>query len=160
MRKALLGIDPLLPLDGVATMDAAINGSLIFPRSLLFTAALFGAMALLLSAVGVYGIMAYSVSQREREIGIRMALGAQPLQILAQFMGQGGKLLLIGLVVGSAASLAAGRLVASLLFDVSPGNVAVYAAAVAMLSGVVMAATLLPSRRASAISAMEALRRD
>jgi predicted permease len=160
MRKALLGLDPILPLDGISTMDAVIDESLIFPRSLMFTAALFGAMALLLSAVGVYGIMAYSVGQREREIGIRMALGAQPMQILTQFMGHGGKLLFIGLVAGCAASLAAGRLIGSLLFNVSASNASVYAAAIALLSGVVLLATLIPSRRASAISAIEALRRD
>jgi len=160
MRKTLLGIDPILPLDGVKTMDSLIDDSLIFPRSLLFTASVFGAMALLLSAIGVYGIMAYAVGQRQREIGIRMALGAQPMRILLQFMRYGGALLFLGLVFGTAGSLAAGRLMESLLFNVSPGNVLVYLMAVVALCGVVMVAAMLPSRRAAAISPIEALRQD
>jgi ABC-type antimicrobial peptide transport system permease subunit len=160
LRRTLLGIDPMLALDDVKTMDSRIDESLIFPRSLMLTAALFAAMALLLSAVGVYGVMAYSVAQRQREIGVRMALGARPSQILMLFLRLGGRLLLAGLAAGALASVAAGRLVGSLLFDVSPGSPIIYLGAVAALAAVVMLAAFLPSLRAAGVSVMESLRRE
>lgn len=115
-------------------------------------------MALRLAAVGVYGVMAYAVVQRQREIGVRMAIGADPARILAQFLRVGGFLALAGIVLGAAASLVVNTAIRGLLFNVSPSSPAVYLAAAGTLGAAILAASFLPSRRAAAVSVMESLR--
>ena len=154
----MLRLDPELPLSELMTMQGRVNDSLASRRIPVLLAGMFATMALLLAAVGIYGVLAYSVLQRQREIGVRMALGAQPGQILRQFLGLGTRLLLIGLPLGLLGAWLAGRAMTGLLFGVAPANPLVLGGTALMLFVVAMAACLLPSRRAARIAPLEALR--
>ena len=158
LRNAVLHGDPELALDEVKTMTARVDESVANRRMPLLLAGIFAGVALLLAAVGIYGVLAYTVAQRQREIGVRMALGAQPGQILAQFLGLGGRLLLLGLPLGLIGAWLAGRAMTSLLFGVTPSNAGVLVGTGLMLGVVAMLACFLPSRRAARISPIAALR--
>jgi len=118
----------------------------------------FALLALTLAALGIYGVMAYSVSQRTREIGIRMALGATSGNVLAVVLKQGATLALIGLGIGLAGSLALTRLMSSVLYGVSATDVVTFAAVSGLLAAVILAACYIPARRASRVDPMIALR--
>ncbi len=158
LRKIVLRLDPQLPVDELKPMQAWIDESLVPRRSPAILAAIFAGVVLLLAAIGTYGVLAYAVSQRRREIGVRMALGALPRQVLAQFLGLGAKLLLAGTALGVLGAWAAGRAMQSVLFGVGVVNVGVLVGAAAVMVAVVLLATFLPSHRASRVSPMEALR--
>ena len=158
MRAAVLRIDPELPLSDLKTMSARLDESLTSRRVPLLLAGIFAAVALVLAAVGIYGVLAYSVLQRQREIGVRMALGAQPEQILRQFLGLGGRMLSVGLPLGLLGAWLTGRAMAGLLFGVTPENPLVLVGTAVVLAAVAMLACLLPSRRAARVSPIEALR--
>lgn len=160
VRKAILEIDPGQPIDNLRPLQALIDDSLVAHRSPAILAALFSAVALLLAALGTYGVLAYAVGQRQREIGVRMALGAQPQQILAQFLHLGAMLLLAGLLLGLAGTWAAGLAMRSLLFGVGPMNFVVLATTAGVLLGVVFFALYLPSRRAARTDPLVALRAE
>jgi len=160
VRKAILALDPGLPLDDVHTMQSRIDDTLVVRRSPAVLAGIFSGVALLLAAIGTYGVLAYAVGQRKREIGVRMALGAQPSQVLSLFMAFGATLLGIGVALGIAGAWMAGRAMQDLLFGIDPLNVAVLAASTAIMVIVVFFAILLPSRRAAGINPIEALRDD
>jgi predicted permease len=160
VRKAILQLDPELPIDDLRPMQARIDDSLIARRSPAILAGVFAAAALLLAAVGTYGVLAYAVSQRRREIGVRMALGALPQQILAQFLGLGAKLLVVGIVLGVLGAWAAGRAMQSVLFGVGAWHPGVLAATAGVLLGVVFFALFLPSRRAARVNPIDALRAE
>ena len=160
VRRAVLEIDPGQPIDDLRPLQARIDDSLVAHRSPAILAALFSSAALLLAALGTYGVLAYAVGQRQREIGVRLALGAQPHQVLAQFLRQGALLLVVGLVLGLAATWAAGLGLRNLLFGIEPMNLAVLAATAGVLAGVVFFALYLPSRRAARTDPMVALRSD
>jgi ABC-type antimicrobial peptide transport system permease subunit len=117
-------------------------------------------VALLLTAIGTYGVLAYTVSQRQREIGVRMALGAMPQQVLAQFLILGSKLLAIGIVLGVFGAWAAGHAMQSVLFGVGTLHLGVLAATAAIMLAVVFFAMFLPSLRAARINPLDALRAD
>ncbi len=121
---------------------------------------LFAGAALLLAALGLYGVMAYSVSQRRREIGIRMALGAQRGAVQLQFLRQGLKLALLGVVLGLAGALALTQVLTHLLFEVTPRDPITFIGVAVLLVAVAVLACWLPARRATEVSPMEALRCD
>ncbi len=158
LRAAVLHLDPELPLTDLKPMALRVDESLASRRVPLLLAGIFAAVALVLAAVGIYGVLAYSVMQRQREIGVRMALGALPRQILRQFLGLGGRMLAVGLPLGLLGAWLAGRAMAGLLFGVAPANPLVLGGTAAVLAAVAMLACLLPSRRAARVSPIVALR--
>jgi predicted lysophospholipase L1 biosynthesis ABC-type transport system permease subunit len=158
LRATVLRLDPELPLHDLKAMTARVSDSLASRRVPLLLAGVFAAVALVLAAVGIYGVLAYSVLQRQREIGVRMALGALPEQILRQFLGLGGRMLAIGIPLGLLGAWLAGRTMTSLLFGVEPANPLVLGGTALLLTAVALVACLLPSRRAARVSPMEALR--
>jgi ABC-type antimicrobial peptide transport system permease subunit len=141
-------------------MQARIDDSLIARRSPAILAGIFAMVALLLAAIGTYGVLAYAVGQRRREIGVRMALGALPRQILAQFLSLGARLLVFGIALGVAGTWAAGRAMQSVLFGVGAVHPGVLTATAGVMLGVVFFAMFLPSRRAARLSPIDALRAE
>jgi len=117
-------------------------------------------VALALSSVGLYGVMSFGVSQRRREIGIRMALGAARGDVIRQFVGQGMVLTIVGVVVGLVAALGASRWIASQLYDVAPHDPSTYVVMAVVLVAIAMAATFIPARRATRVNPIEALRHE
>jgi putative ABC transport system permease protein len=158
IRRDASAIDKDLPVTDIAAMPDAVNASVAQPRFQTLLLGLFGALALILAAVGIYGVISYSVIQRTHEIGIRMSLGAQPSQVLRLVMGQGAKLALAGIVIGGAAAVALTRLMRSLLFEVSPADPLTFAGIAALLVAVALAACYIPARRAMRVDPMTALR--
>lgn len=160
LQKVVLKLDPELPVDELKLMQAWIDESMVARRSPALLAIIFAAVALVLAAVGTYGVLAYAVNQRRREIGVRMALGALPGQILTQFLGLGAKLLAVGLVLGALGAWGAGKAMQSQLFGVGSVHAGVLVATAVVMMLVVLLATFLPSQRASRVSPIEALRDD
>ena len=158
LKKTVLTLDPELPVDSMKTMQDRIDESLMSRRSPAVLAGIFAGVALLLAAVGTYGVLAYAVGQRRREIGVRMALGALPSQILSQFLGLGVRLLVVGLAVGTLGAWAVGHAMQSVLFGVGSIHPGVLAATAGVMMVVVLLAVYLPSRRAARISPLDALR--
>jgi predicted permease len=157
LQRVVRQIDPDVPVDDLRSMDTRIADSLVARRSPALLAGLFSGIALLLTSIGTYGVLSYAVAQRRREIGVRIALGAQSGQIRIQFLSLSLRLLAAGTVLGLIGAWQAGRAMRSLLFEVPPLNVAVLAAAACVTAAVCLAACLLPSQRAAQISPMEAL---
>ncbi|HSM59446.1 MAG TPA: ABC transporter permease [Longimicrobiales bacterium] len=157
VRQAVSAIDPELPLFGVQTMRSRIDESLAGRRVPLMLLGVFAAVALFLAMVGIYGALAYSVSQRGREIGIRMAMGSAPEDVFRQIVGQGMRVTGVGLLVGAGAALGLTRLLRSLLFGVQPTDVRVMAAVALTLAGVGLIACLVPARRATGVDPVRAL---
>lgn len=160
LRAAVLRVDPELPVENLKTMNDWLDESLKGRRSPMLLAAIFAGVALMLAAIGIYGVLAYAVAQRRREIGVRMALGALPQQIRLQFLSIGARLVLIGSALGAAGGWLTGRAMQGLLFGVSPAEPGVFAATAAVLAAVAMAACILPAARAAQVPPMEALRAD
>jgi len=160
LRKTVLAIDPGLPVDNIKTMQTLVDDSLVSRRSPAVLAGAFAAVALLLAAIGTYGVLAYAVNQRRREIGVRMALGALPGQVLKQFLTLGAKLLLIGVGLGVIGAWGAGRAMQTVLFGVGAIDVGVLLVTAATLVVVVLFATFIPSRRATKVDPMIALRAE
>jgi len=159
-RSAIWSLDSKLTVSEVKTMDAIIATELARPRFSMLLLGIFALVALALSAVGIYGVMTYSVSQRTREIGIRMALGAARQDVLTMVAGKGLLLAAIGGAIGLTGALALTRLMKNLLFDVSPADPQIFLLVPAVLFAVALAACYLPARRATRIDPMEALRHD
>lgn len=160
LRQAVHAVDSSLPVDDIKPMQTRIDDSVVSRRSPAVLAGAFAVVALLLAAVGTYGVLAYAVSQRRREIGVRMALGALPQQVLSQFMKLGATLLAAGLVLGVAGAWTAGRAMQSMLFGVGAVDARVLAATTGTMIGVVLLATFIPSRRATKVDPMIALRAE
>jgi predicted permease len=158
LQKVVLQLDPSLPVDQLKPMQAWIDESTVARRSPALLTGIFAAVALVLAAVGTYGVLAYAVNQRQREIGVRMALGARPGQVLAQFLGLGARLLAAGVVLGLLGAWAAGRAMQGVLFGVGAVHPGVLVVTTALMMLVVLLATFLPARRAAAVSPIEALR--
>ena len=158
LRQAILQIDPNLPIDNVATMDARLATSVAEPRFYALLLGAFGLLALLLAAVGIYGVLSHNVSERHREIGVRMALGAERRTILALVVRQGLLLTAAGVVVGLLAAVAATRLLSSLLFSITAADPLTYVGATILLLAVAFLACWIPARRATRVDPMTALR--
>jgi predicted permease len=160
IQKTIFQLDPQLPLDDARTLQSRIDDSLVTRRSPAILAGTFAGVALLLAAIGTYGVLSYTVSQRRREIGVRMALGALPQQVLAQFIQLGVKLLLAGLCLGVLGSWAAARAMQSLLFGVGSWHAGIFFSTVFVMSAVVFFAIALPARRAARVNPIDALRSE
>ncbi|HEX9671778.1 MAG TPA: FtsX-like permease family protein, partial [Thermoanaerobaculia bacterium] len=160
VRARVRALDPDQPLFDVRTMTARVEEALAPARSSTGLFAAFAALALLLAAVGVYGVISYSVAQRTQEIGVRMALGARRRQVLGQVVGQAAALAAVGLAAGLAGALALTRLLGSLLFEVSATDPATFAAVPLLLAAVAVLASWLPARRAARVDPAVALRTD
>ncbi|HKT68039.1 MAG TPA: ABC transporter permease, partial [Terriglobales bacterium] len=158
IRRAMASVDPELPIAKVQTLTEVVNDSLAQPRFSLLLMAVFGGLALLLAAIGLYGVISYSVAQRTQEIGIRMALGASRRNVFAMVVGQGGRMAGLGIVLGVAAALGLTRMMASFLYGVKPTDVLTLAVVCLLLSAVALLACYLPARRATKVDPMVALR--
>jgi putative ABC transport system permease protein len=139
-------------------MDHIVSESVTQPRFNLFLLGLFSAVALLLSVAGIYGVTAYTVTQRTHELGIRIALGAQVSDVMRMILGQGMAVIGIGIVIGLAAAFGLMRLMNSLLFGVSATDPFTFAAITAVLAGAGLLACYVPARRATKVDPLEALR--
>jgi putative ABC transport system permease protein len=160
IRSELRSLDREVPISQVQTMDEIVSGSLSQRRLSMTLLVLFSALAALLAAVGIYGVMAYIVAGRTHEIGIRMAMGAQQTEVLTMILGDGAKLTAIGIGIGLATAFALTRALASLLYGVSAADPATFAGISLLLAGVAMLASYIPARRAARVDPMEALRYD
>jgi len=158
VRAAVRAIDPEQPIADVRTMEQWVSRSLAGRRTSMSLLTIFGAIALVLSAIGIYGVLAYGVAQRVREFGIRQALGADRSSILSLVFRQGLRTAGVGMVLGLAASVALSRLLQSLLFEVKPRDVGVFGSVTVVLFAVAMAACYIPARRATRVDPMIALR--
>jgi predicted permease len=158
IRREIRTLDPNVPLRGIRTLEATVDRAVGPTRFYLMLLAVFAAVAVALAAVGLYGVAAYLVSRRTREIGVRIALGAQRADVLRLVLLQGIRPVLIGVVVGLGGAYAGSRLLQSLLYNVEPGDLTTAVVVTALLLAVVVAAIALPARRASRIAPVEALR--
>jgi putative ABC transport system permease protein len=160
LRAALRATDPQVAAARLEPMTAIINRSLATHRLLVGMLASFGVLAVLIAVVGVYGLVAYFVAQREHEMGVRLALGAQRANVLAMMLAEGGRIVLLGVAVGWALAIGAGRLIASVAFDVHPANITTFVCAGGVLAIVAMAAVFVPSRRAATLDPAMTLRAE
>ncbi len=160
LRKLVRATDPELAIDDLRSMDTRIAESLITRRSPALLAGIFAGVALLLAAIGTYGVLSYAVAQRTREIGIRMALGAQTKQIGAQFLSLGLRLLAAGTILGLMGAWWAGRAMQSVLFDVPTLHVATLLGTALVMTAVSLVACFIPARRATKVDPVIALRAE
>ncbi|MGA7521718.1 MAG: ABC transporter permease [Acidobacteriaceae bacterium] len=159
-RIAVHGFDPQLPVAKIRTQEEQIDESIRDERLFEFLTAAFGLLALALASIGIYGIMAYAVARRTNEIGIRMALGAQPGRVLRSILGEASGMVALGAVVGLGGALAMGRLVANLLFGLKAWDPVVFGGSAALLILVALAASWIPARRAARVDPIQALRHE
>ena len=160
VREVARSLDPSLPLYGVKTMEEFLDRSTSGPRALAFIASFFGAIALTLATVGLYGLMSFTVSQRRHELGIRAALGASRGRVIALFLAQAARVAGVGIVIGLALAWASTRVMGSLLFGVDAGNPAVFVLVSALLAIAALAGSYVPARRAATLDPLKALRHE
>lgn len=160
VRHEIRSLDPDVPVDRVGTMAVGLSESLSLPRFRSILMGVFAGAALLLAAVGIYGVMAYSVAQRTQEIGVRMALGATPREVLRLVIRQGGRLAGMGIVLGLAGALVLSRLLEKMLFGVTGSDTVTFVGAALVLGSVALVASLLPGLRAARVNPITALRQE
>lgn len=158
MRKVVLSIDPMLPIERLRPMQQHVDDTLVARRAPAILAGVFGSIALLLAGVGTYGVLSYSVAQRRREIGIRMAIGALPGQIRSQFLADGMKLAGLGVALGLLGSWGASHALRNILFGISSLPLSVLTLTVSILGPIAVIACLLPAARASRFDPVESFR--
>lgn len=157
IRDAVRGVDPDVPLPVFRTMSEVLAESLAARRFQMLLASAFAFSAVLLAAIGIYGVVSYSVTRRRNEIGVRMALGAQPRNLYRMVLVQSMRPVMLGLALGIAGSLALSRILASLLYGVSPRDPATIAAVASLLLAVAVGACMIPARRAARIAPLDAI---
>lgn len=160
LGRVVRSIDPDLPVSDVRTMAAMVSDSTMAQRSPALVTAAFALLALLLATIGTHGVISYTIAERQREIGLRLALGAQPSQIRMQFLWVGARLLALGLAVGLLGALASGRLLQASLYNTASVNVPILAAAAGVMAVVLAIACVLPAARAARLSPMIAMAED
>jgi putative ABC transport system permease protein len=159
-EKVVHSLDPELPIARAATLDEVVARSISEPRFYMILLGAFAAMAVFLAALGIFGVLSYAVVQRSREIGIRVALGAHPRDVLRMVMGQAARLAGIGVLAGLAGAVGLSRAIASLLFELSPTDPATLGSMAAVLAVVALVASYLPARRATRVDPLVALRSE
>jgi putative ABC transport system permease protein len=160
IRSAVLQIDKEQPIANIRTLDQILSTSIAQQRFSMLLLGVFAAVAMLLAAVGIYGVLSYSVTQRTHEVGIRMALGAGRREVLRLVIGHGMLLTLIGVAAGLVAAFALTRLMSTLLFNVSPTDPATFGLIALSLVTVALLACWIPARRATKVDPMVALRNE
>jgi ABC-type antimicrobial peptide transport system permease subunit len=160
IRAVVRELDPALPLASVATMDELMQDALDSPRVTLGLIAAFAAVALLLAAIGVYGVMSYFVQQHTRDIGVRIALGAGAATVSRQIVGRGMRVVVLGIAIGLGAALALTRFMTSILFEVSATDAATFTGVAAGLVTTALIAVALPARRAARVDPATTLREE
>jgi ABC-type antimicrobial peptide transport system permease subunit len=160
VRQIVRAADPEQPISDVRTMDEVLGRDTASRRAQLQVLGAFALVAVMLSAVGMYGLLAYAVSQRSQEIGVRLALGAEPSRVGRMIFADGMRLALLGLVPGVGGAYVAARGMSALLFGVSPGDPATFATAVGVALLMTFAGSLVPALRAVRVSPMSALRTE
>jgi predicted permease len=158
VREAIRGVDPGLPIAKVSTLATLVDDSMTQPRFTMLLLTAFGTLALILATIGIYWVISYGVAQRTQEIGVRMALGAQPGNVFKMVLGQGVRLAGLGVAIGFVAAFGVTRLMGSLLFGVRPADPITFAVVPVVLMGVALLACYLPARRATRVDPMVALR--
>jgi putative ABC transport system permease protein len=158
VRNELQQMDAEQPMAAISTMDELLAGTLSRSRFTMLVLGVFAALALMLACVGIYGVIAYSVTQRTQEFGIRMALGANRGDVFRLVLGQGTRLTLLGISLGIVAALVVTRLMATLLYGVSATDPLTFAAVALLLAVVALAACYIPARRATRVDPIVALR--
>jgi len=158
VRSEVSELDPSLPLFNVMTINQALTQSTADRRLTMTLLSLFAALAMALATVGIYGVLSYMVSQRTHEIGVRMALGAQQGDVVKLVVGQGVRLVLVGLSVGWLAALFLARLMSSLLFGVTPSDPVIFLVVTMLLFIVTLSACYIPARRAASVDPIAAIR--
>jgi putative ABC transport system permease protein len=160
IRAVVASIDPNQPIAGINTMDELVQQSIGSRRVTLILLGTFSALALVLAGIGIYGVISYSVAQRTKEIGIRMAVGASRQDVIRMILLQGARIASVGLIIGILAALGLTRYLATLLFSVSPGDPSTFAVAALVLTLVALLASFIPARRALRVDPMTALRHE
>jgi ABC-type antimicrobial peptide transport system permease subunit len=160
VRRAVADLDPNEIIYAVDTMNGVLARSFAARRLSMILLAFFAAVALALSCIGIYGVISYLVGERTREIGVRMALGAQRSDVLRLILGQGAKMALLGVVLGVILALGLTRLMSSQLFGVTAHDPLTFAAVAVLLVVVALAACYLPARRAASVDPLQALRAE
>jgi putative ABC transport system permease protein len=160
IRRELAQLDRAVPLSATDTIEERLAGAVAMPRLYALLFAAFAAAALALAAIGIYGVVAYAVERRTRELGVRLALGAEPRDVLRLVVGQGMAPVLGGAAIGVVGALAAARALRSLLFGVGAADPATLVAVTVFLAVTALAATVLPARRAMRVPPAMALREE
>jgi ABC-type antimicrobial peptide transport system permease subunit len=160
LRAAVHSANPLVPISLIATVDDVVSNSIVEPRLYASLLGAFALLALVLACVGLYGLIAYSVSQRRHEFGVRVALGAAQSTIMRLVVGEGLYLAAVGVGIGLVVAVAATRLLVGLVVGVEPQDPVTFAAVTLVLVAATLLATYIPARRAARVDAMVALRTD
>jgi putative ABC transport system permease protein len=159
-RAAVQEVDRELPITHVETMDRALDDSIGTERLISRLLLAFAAVALVMAATGLYGVIAYTVEQRTQEIGVRMALGAEPRAVVRLVAAEGLRLTAVGMAAGTLAAAVVSRFMRGMLFDVSPADPITYAAVIVLFAATASAALIVPARRALSVDPLTALRAE